>query len=71
VLAIGALSPAAYMLVLAALRLAPVSYVAPAREISIVFGTIIGARLLGEQDAVRRTAGAAIIVAGVFLLAVG
>jgi uncharacterized membrane protein len=70
-LAIGGLSPAAYMLVLVALKLAPVSYVAPAREISIVFGALMGARLLGEPDAGRRVAGAATIVAGVFLLAIG
>jgi drug/metabolite transporter (DMT)-like permease len=35
VLGVGVLSPLAYMLVLAALRIAPVSVVAPAREISI------------------------------------
>ena len=29
-----------YLLVLLALRLAPVSYVAPARELSIVIGTV-------------------------------
>jgi drug/metabolite transporter (DMT)-like permease len=69
VLAVGILGPGAYMMVLAALTLAPVSYVAPAREISIVFGTILGARLLGEANAARRIAGATAIVAGVFALA--
>ena len=71
VLAVGLLSPGAYMMVLAAMTLAPVSYVAPAREISIVFGAILGARLLGERDAPRRIAGAATIVVGVFALALG
>ena len=71
VLVIGALSPGAYILVLAAYTLAPVSYVAPAREISILFGAILGLRLLGESDAPRRIAGASAIVAGVFALALG
>lgn len=71
ILTIGALSPGAYILVLAAYTLAPVSYVAPAREISILFGAILGLRLLGESDAPRRLAGATAIVAGVFALALG
>ncbi|MDP9237725.1 MAG: EamA family transporter [Chloroflexota bacterium] len=68
---IGVLSPGAYILVLAALTIAPVSYVAPAREISILFGALLGLRLLGEADAVRRIAGALAIVAGIFALALG
>jgi drug/metabolite transporter (DMT)-like permease len=66
---VALLSPGAYMLVLAALTLAPVSYVAPAREISILFGAVLGLRLLGERDAPQRLAGACAIVAGVFALA--
>jgi drug/metabolite transporter (DMT)-like permease len=68
-LGVGALSPAAYILVLAALTLAPVVVVAPAREVSIVFGVLIGAHALGEGHAVRRTLAAAAIVAGIALLA--
>lgn len=71
VMAIGILSPGAYILVLVALTLAPVSYVAPAREISILFGAMLGLRLLKEADASRRLAGASAIVAGVFALAIG
>lgn len=71
VLGIGVLEPGAYMMVLAALTLAPVSYVAPAREISILIGALLGWRLLGEGDVVRRLLGAATIVAGVFALALG
>jgi drug/metabolite transporter (DMT)-like permease len=71
VIVIGVLSPGAYILVLAAYTLAPVSYVAPAREVSILFGAILGLRLLGESDAPRRLAGATAIVAGVFALALG
>jgi drug/metabolite transporter (DMT)-like permease len=71
VLGIALLSPGAYMMVLAALTLAPVSYVAPVREVSILIGAVMGARLLGEADAPRRLLGAAAIVAGVFALALG
>ena len=71
VVGIGILSPGAYILVLAALTIAPVSYVAPAREVSILFGALLGLRLLGESDAARRLAGAGAIVAGIFALALG
>ena len=71
VLGIGLLEPGAYMMVLAALTLAPVSYVAPAREISILIGALLGWRLLGEGDVARRLLGAGTIVAGVFALALG
>jgi drug/metabolite transporter (DMT)-like permease len=70
-LAIAILSPGAYILVLAALTISDVSYVAPAREISILFGALLGLRLLGEGDARRRLAGAGAIVAGIFALAIG
>lgn len=43
-------SPLAYILVLTALVFTPVSYVAPAREISILIGAVMGARLLSEGD---------------------
>jgi drug/metabolite transporter (DMT)-like permease len=71
VLAVGILGTGAYILVLIALTIAPVSYVAPAREISILFGAVLGWRLLGESDPKRRLAGASAIVAGVFALALG
>ena len=71
VVGIGLLEPGAYMMVLAALTLAPVSYVAPAREMSILIGAAMGAHLLGEEDGPRRLAGAVAIVAGVFMLALG
>ncbi|MDE3097220.1 MAG: EamA family transporter [Chloroflexota bacterium] len=71
VFGVALLSPGAYILVLAALTLAPVAYVAPAREISILFGALLGLRLLGERDAPRRLLGATAIVAGIFALALG
>ena len=65
------LIPLAYILVLTAMQFTPVSYVAPAREISILIGTVMGTRLLGEADAPRRLAGACAMVLGVVGLAVG
>jgi drug/metabolite transporter (DMT)-like permease len=71
VLAVGILSPGAYILVLIALTMAPVSYVAPAREVSILVGALLGLRLLGESDPRRRLIGASAIVGGVCALALG
>lgn len=71
VVAIGALSSLAYLLVLTALTFTPVSYVAPAREISILIGAAFGARLLQEKDSRRRLAAAAGMVLGVALLTWG
>jgi drug/metabolite transporter (DMT)-like permease len=70
-LSVGLLAPLAYVMVLFALRLAPVSYVAPAREAGIVLGAVFGARLLGEGDARRRIGAAVAIVAGIAALALG
>jgi uncharacterized membrane protein len=65
------LIPLAYILVLTAMQFTPVSYVAPAREISILIGTVMGTRLLGEGDVRRRLAGACAMVLGVVGLAIG
>lgn len=71
VIAVGVLCPLSYILVLTAMVFTPVSYVAPAREVSIVIGTLLGSHLLSEPDAARRLAGAAAIVLGVVALALG
>ncbi|HEY3060177.1 MAG TPA: DMT family transporter [Chloroflexota bacterium] len=68
---IALLSPISYILVLYALAISPVSYVAPAREIGILLGAIMGARWLSESDVPRRLAGAVAMVLGVVALAVG
>jgi len=70
VLAVSVLAPLAYLLVLIALTRAPVSAVAPARELSIVIGVVLGGRLLKETDAALRVLAAATVVAGVVALAV-
>ncbi len=69
ILTVSLLGPLGYILVLYAMQLAPVSHVAPARELSTLIGTWIGARLLGEKSGPTRLAGAACIVAGVVALA--
>jgi drug/metabolite transporter (DMT)-like permease len=68
---IAALSPLSYILVLYALSVSPVSYVAPAREIGILFGAAMGARWLAESEGRRRLTGAVAMVAGVVALAFG
>ena len=68
---VAILSPIAYVLVLTALSFTPVSYVAPAREVSIVIGAFIGARMLKEADGRRRIWAAAAMAAGVIALALG
>ncbi|HEY6277067.1 MAG TPA: EamA family transporter [Streptosporangiaceae bacterium] len=67
----GLLSPLAYILVLIAMTFTPVAAVAPAREISVLFGVVLGRRLLGEGGLARRLTGAAAIVAGVIAVAIG
>ena len=69
--AVGFLSPLSYALVLFATRLAGVAYVAPVREVSILIGTVIGARYYAERGGWQRFAGAASIVAGVVALSLG
>ena len=49
-LVIAVLGPLGYVLVLYAVQLAPLSHVAPAREVSMLFAALIGGRLLGEAD---------------------
>jgi len=71
VLGIAILSPLAYILVLTALSTTPVSYIAPAREISILIAAILGARLLAEGDSTRRLTAASTMVLGVVALALG
>jgi drug/metabolite transporter (DMT)-like permease len=70
ILLVAVLMTGGYLLVLFALRLAPVSYVAPARELGIVFGALLGSFVLAERHRPQRLAGALLIVIGVLLLAV-
>ena len=64
----GALSAAAYGIVLWAMTRAPVAAVAALRETSVIFAALIGAWLLKEGHIARRIAGAATVAAGVVAL---
>jgi drug/metabolite transporter (DMT)-like permease len=70
-LGIAMLSPLSYILVLFAMQTTPVSYVAPAREVSILVGAILGAKFLAEGDVRRRLLAASGMVLGVIALALG
>ena len=70
-LIVAVLGPLAYILVLYALTLAPLSHVAPAREMSMLVAALLGGRLLGESDRGLRMLGAACIAVGVLALAWG
>jgi drug/metabolite transporter (DMT)-like permease len=65
------LAPLAYILVLVALSFTAVSAVAPAREVSVLAGVLLGRRMLGEGQLARRLAAAAAIAAGIICIAVG
>jgi len=69
IVGVGALAPLAYTLVLYAMKTAPLVYVAPARELSMLIGVMLGARLLRESLSPGRIAGTVLMVAGVALLA--
>lgn len=66
---LGVVSPLGYVLVLYAVTLAPLSHVAPAREVSMLFAALLSGRLLGERDRGLRLAGAGCIAGGVIALA--
>lgn len=66
---VGLLSPLAYTLVLVAMTRAPLAYVAPVREVSMLVGVFVGGRLLGEALSLPRIAGTVAMVGGVALLA--
>ncbi|MBI2238113.1 MAG: EamA family transporter [Actinobacteria bacterium] len=65
------LSPLAYLLVLSAVTIAPVSGVAAARETSVLFGVLFGASVLGERRFGRRIAAATLIALGLTALTLG
>jgi drug/metabolite transporter (DMT)-like permease len=71
VLGVAVLSPLSYILVLTALVFTPVSYVAPAREISILIGAAMGTHLLSEENSSRRLLAAGAMVVGIIALALG
>ena len=68
IVAVGLLSPLAYTLVLYAMTRAPLSYVAPIRELSMMAAALLGAKLLREDDARLRLVGSALMAVGVIVL---
>jgi len=71
VIMVAIFQPLSYLLVLIALKTTPITYVAPARELSIVVGVFFGTNLLKEADAKKRIVAAVVILAGIVLLAIG
>ena len=69
IIAVGVLSPLAFTLALFAMTMAPLSYVAPIRELSMLIGVFMGAWFLHERLSASHIAGTASMVLGVILLA--
>jgi EamA-like transporter family. len=70
-LLVGLFGPLAYILVLQALSFTPASYIAPAREVSILVGAIMGTVLLKESGTWKRLVGACTMVIALAALALG
>ena len=68
-LVVGVLMMGSYLGVLAAMTRAPLAYVVASRELSIVFTTLAGVLLLGERASPRRLGSAALIFAGLVVIA--
>ena len=71
IVAVAVFQPLSYILVLIAMKTTPLTYVAPVREVSIVFGVLFGINLLKEKDSVKRIIAAVIILGGIAMLALG
>lgn len=69
IISIAILSPFSYILVLIAMQKTPVLYVAPARELSILFGVFMGGKMMNEEDTKRRIFASAFILMGIICLA--
>jgi uncharacterized membrane protein len=70
-LTMGVASGITYALVQIAFQRAPVGYVTCLRESSVVLAAFVGTRYLGEGQAFRRVAAAAVVVVGLLLLVLG
>jgi uncharacterized membrane protein len=69
ILMVGFLDLFTYLMILFALQIAKVSYVAAVREVSIVFSALIGIVLLQEKNAPQKLFGAVLITLGVIFIA--
>ena len=68
VLIIAVFSPLAYILVLTAMQIMPIALVAPLRESSIIFGSLLSYWLFREDHLARRITGAVIVLTGIALI---
>ncbi len=66
----GLFVQATYLIILAAMTIAPVSYIVPLREVSVLFGAILGMLFLKEVMTTTRIVAALIITGGVILISV-
>ena len=64
------LSPLSYILVLVVVTIAPVSVVAPVREMSVVLVSLFGAFISKERRPALRVLASVAVVGGVVLLSV-
>lgn len=71
ILLIALLSPLSYILVLTVMQFTAVSYVAPAREISILIAVLLGSHFLQEGALGRRLFSALLMISGLVALALG
>lgn len=67
----GIASGVTYALVQMAFQRAPVGYVTCLRESSVLIAAFVGARYLGEGQALRRTGAAFVVLIGLLLLVLG
>ena len=65
---VGFLDLFTYLMILFAMQISKVSYVAAVREVSIVFSALMGIRLLQEKNASQKLLGAVLISSGVVLI---
>ncbi len=65
----GVLMRGGYILVLLAMRMAPVSYLLSMRQVSVVIGALLGVRSLGESHGNMRIIGSVVVFVGVYILA--
>jgi drug/metabolite transporter (DMT)-like permease len=69
--AVAVLSATSYLIVLEVLTFAPVSLVAPLREVSILVAALLGRLLLREPMTAQKAASATLVMAGVGAIALG
>lgn len=64
-------SPLAFLLVLYAMTMAPLAYVAPTREVGMMIGVVVGGLLLKERLSIKRVMGVIGMTLGVIMIGFG